>query len=591
MWRSVAAKTSNFRRLLRINHNPKVSYTDPFHHFAPEKSIFQNPRVLLSHGYSTETWRLDSSHDDESIPTVTSDLFRENAGLDPAAAAASDIFGEGVDLESQHLDTAADGDSAFAEGLDSSDEMAEEADGAEEEGAPESLGDTKLQSVVSLLQNTAHVSLESALNELELELDESFVVSILGGELIPGENLLGFFNWVRKNPDFTLTSRVMEALVKSISVQMRKKDAYALWDLVKDIGEKDICLLNVEILNHLIAMMSKLGKGKAGYEVYTKFEDFGFTPNEDTYFLAIEALCRRSFFKWASSIIDKMMESGVVPDDQRIGSIISWLCKGKMAKEAHSVYLFGKEKNKRPPTAPVNFLISSLSRKDDTVKLALEMLDDLSGEARKYGIKPFTSVIRGLCRTKDVGEAKNLLTNMIEAGPPPSNGVFNLVIDAFSKLGEMDEAKTIMKLMESRGLKPDVYTYTVIMSGYAKGGQMEDAMKVLSEAKSKHAKLSHVTYHTLIRGYCKLEEFDKAVELVHEMKDYGVEANADEYNKLIQSLCLNAVDWKTAEKLLDEMNEKGLHLNGATKGLVNAVRDLEAEFLGIEETVIPAVAA
>ncbi|KAL9683752.1 hypothetical protein QQ045_021177 [Rhodiola kirilowii] len=75
------------------------------------------------------------------------------------------------------------------------------------------------------------------------------------------------------------------------------------------------------------------------------------------------------------------------------------------------------------------------------------------------------------------------------------------------------------------------------------------------------------------------------------MKDYGVEANADEYNKLIRTLCLNAVDWKTAEKLLDEMNEKGLHLYGTTKGLINAVRDLEAESLSIEESEVPAVAA
>ncbi|KAL9687368.1 hypothetical protein QQ045_031768 [Rhodiola kirilowii] len=118
-------------------------------------------------------------------------------------------------------------------------------DGAEGEEAVGSDDVNKHMSMVSLLRSTTDLSLESALSEMELDLDESFVASVLETELIPGGNLLGFFNWVRKNPKFTLTSRVLEALVKSISVQMRKKDAYAVWDMVKEIGEKDKGVLNV----------------------------------------------------------------------------------------------------------------------------------------------------------------------------------------------------------------------------------------------------------------------------------------------------------------------------------------------------------
>ncbi|KAF3947415.1 hypothetical protein CMV_026447 [Castanea mollissima] len=218
-------------------------------------------------------------------------------------------------------------------------------------------------------------------------------------------------------------------------------------------------------------------------------------------------------------------------------------------------------------------------REDETVKLALEMLDDFSGEAQKYAIKPFSTILHGLCRMKDVNGAKQLLSKMIAEGPPPGNAAFNSVISGYSKAGDLGEAIQIKKLMESRGLKPDAYTYTVIMSGYANDGQMEEACKLLSEAKKKHSKLTTVTYHTLIRGYCKLEEFDKALKLLAEMKDFGVQPNVDEYNKLIQSLFLKALDWETAEKLLEEMKEKGLHLNGITKGLIRAVKEMEEEEL------------
>ena len=111
---------------------------------------------------------------------------------------------------------------------------------------------------------------------------------------------------------------------------------------------------------------------------------------------------------------------------------------------------------------------------------------------------------------------------------------------------------------------------------------------MLAEAKKKHCKLTPVTYHTMIRGYCKLEQFEKAVKLLQEMEKYGVQANTDEYNKLIQSLCLKAADWGMAEKLMEEMTRKGLHLNGITKSLVRAVKELEEEAV---ETTEPSVEA
>ncbi|KAE8711310.1 Pentatricopeptide repeat-containing protein, putative isoform 2 [Hibiscus syriacus] len=281
-------------------------------------------------------------------------------------------------------------------------------------------------------------------------------------------------------------------------------------DLVKEIGEKDTEVLTVDVLNELIALFSKLGKGKAAVEVFDKFSDFGCIPNAETYYFTIEALYRRSFYEWAWSVCEKMLDARSLPDGEPFGKIISWFCKGDKA--------------------------NSLCKKDETVKLASEMLDGFSGEARKYAIKPFSTVVRGLCRMKDVDEAKK--------------------------------------------------AYTVVMSGYANCGQMDQACEVLSEAKKKHTKLTLVTYHTLIRGYCKLERFDKALKLLAEMKNFGVQPNVDEYNKLIQSLCLKVLDWQTVEKILNEMKENGLNLNGITRSLITTVKELEAEGMNSLEATI-----
>nr|XP_043623047.1 pentatricopeptide repeat-containing protein At3g02650, mitochondrial-like [Erigeron canadensis]XP_043623048.1 pentatricopeptide repeat-containing protein At3g02650, mitochondrial-like [Erigeron canadensis]XP_043623049.1 pentatricopeptide repeat-containing protein At3g02650, mitochondrial-like [Erigeron canadensis] len=454
-----------------------------------------------------------------------------------------------------------------------------------------------LDKVVSLLNGKFEVgnrSLESSLDDMNLDLSEEFVMKVLESEGIPGENLVGFFKWVTKDAEASgVSSKTLDALVRVVCGELKKKVSYSLWDLVKEIGEKqEKGVVTTEMLNSLISLFSRLGKGMAGYEVFNKFGDFACVMNADTYYFTIEALCRRSIFDRVGLVCEKMISEEILPEAGKVGNVIYSLCKGGMVKDAHSVYLLAKEKGRYPSQLSVNFLISSLCdrKKNDAdfVHLALKMLDDFSEDKRKYAIKQFSCVVQALCRVSDTEGAKALLSKMIHVGPPPGNAVFNTIINGLSKSGDMKGAINITRMMEDRGLKPDVFAYSVIMSGYTKGGEMEEAAKILAEAKKNHCKLTPVTFHTMIRGYCKLEQFGKAVKLLGEMEKYGVQPNADEYNKLIQSLCLKAADWSMAEKLMENMTRKGLHLNGITKSLIRAVKELENEAMVTKEASVEA---
>ncbi|XP_059665645.1 small ribosomal subunit protein mS80 (rPPR6)-like [Cornus florida] len=606
MWNSiVVARRASLSRLARNSRSiqkphllPQVpscqtliSLEYPFaSHFstwvvAPTTSFYQNPR-FFSNDSSNPTDEFEKSHiestnSETSVDDVVSDSHNV---LDESPSSVLPEFEDPnssmIFDESNSID--ADTNTLMEDGL------VLDHDKPGEDNVNEVDLEQLLENVRSLLQSRGvEGSLESSLENMGLPLNEDFVMKVLKTPLVPGENLIGFFRWAWKKPEFSVNTGIVDALVQAICSDLRKKDAYALWDLVKELGEKENGVLTSEILNQLISLLSRLGKAKAGFEVFNKFGEFGCVPNSETYYFTIEALCRRSFFDWASSICEKMLSEGKLPDGEKIGKIILYLCKVRKAEDAHKVYLLAKETDNYPPRASVIFLIGALSRVDETVHLALEMLEGFSGEERKYATKPFSVVISGLCRINDVEGAKNLLFKMIDAGPPPGNAVFNSIINSLSKAGDMEEAMKIMKMIEDRGLKPDVYTYTVMMSGYAKGGEMEEACKLLAEAKKKHTKLCPVTYHTLIRGYCKLENFDKALELLGEMKEYVGKPSVDEYQKLIQSLCLKALDWETAEKLLGEMKENGLYLNGITRGLIRAVREMVEEGEeGVEEGVI-----
>ncbi|KAI3929071.1 hypothetical protein MKX01_028008 [Papaver californicum] len=440
----------------------------------------------------------------------------------------------------------------------------------------------KLESVLQCFRGVSSKdgSIEDYLEKMDLDVNEEFGLRLIQTPNVNGHHLISFVKWASKKDESFMTSTIVDALVKAIGDGLRpieKKEVYFVWDLIKEIGEKREGVLNTEILNGLIALLCMLGRGKAAKEVFDKFKELGCDPDGNTYYLTVEALCNRKIFDGAWVVCDKMLTSGKFPDDMKIGKMIVSLCKGYRVKDAHMVYLMAKEKNKCIPMWSVNFLINGLCRKTETVKLAQEVLQGLSGDSRKHATKCFSFAVRALCRYKDIEGAKELLFEMIKKGPPPRHPVFNSVITLLSKAGELEEALKLVKVMEGLRLRPNIYTYTVIINGYVKGGQMDEAFKILGQAKKTHKKLTSDPYHILICGYCQLEETVKALNLLNEMKESGILANENDYKDVIRSLCLNALDWETAEKLLEEMKENGMCLSGNSQGLIKAVKELQKE--------------
>lgn len=593
MWRPLARRTLLYRRpapprKLHLPVNPQVANRSPplsvgsasrFSSFSSTFHFHQNPRFFSSN--SAE------SHDDPLPEPLNSEDNETHGELDFSGLNESGEF----ENEDSIFDGAADSpdvNHGLAEFFDGSAHTLEESVELVKENVAE-----KVERLLSLLQSSGVVSgsIEPHLEGLGLALDDDLVMKVLQTPCVPGENLISFFQWGLEKPEFKLTSQVLDALVGSICTQNGKREVYALWDLVNEVGEKEKGVVSLECLNKIIAELSRLGKAKAAFDVFNKVEEFGCASNADTYFLTIEALCKRSFYSWAWSVCEKMLSADKLPDAARVGKIISYLCKGGMGKDAHLVYLYAKDKKIDLPRSSINSVISSLCRIEktnketyetinkeldrDTVSLALEMLNEYSAKERRHAITPFSSVITKLCWIEDVDRAKKLLLEMIESGPPPGNAIFNSVINGLTKSENTAEALSLMKMMESRGLRPDLYTYTVIMSGLVRAGEMDEACKIFDEAKKKHSKLNPSAYHTLIRGFCKLEQFDKAVNLLGEMRQHGVQPQHDEYNKLIKSLCFKALDWETAEKLHADMNANDLVLNGRTKALITAVRELQ----------------
>ncbi|KAK8947761.1 Pentatricopeptide repeat-containing protein [Platanthera guangdongensis] len=419
----------------------------------------------------------------------------------------------------------------------------------------------QLDSVVSILQSTLPQEIELSLNKLEeLSLTEEFVLRVFQDAHVSGENLVSFFRFAIKKEESVRTSTALHLLIQTISAsdEIGKMEAYMLWDLIKDFVKMEGIVVT-EMLNQLISIFWKLGKAKAALEVFNKFSEFGCTPDGNSFYYTIESLGKKSMIDRAWSVCEKMLDSGNLPDSKILKNDIF------------------------PGTDALSYLIGSLCRNDEHVHLAMELLEDHPQKSLRYRNNA-ALVVKSLTRMKDAKAAKSLLLRMIDSGPFPKKSTFNFVITLLCKDGEVEDAISLTKVMERGGLRLDVYTYSVIMSGFAKAGLMDEAFKIFCEAKKYHKVLTPVTYHILIRGFCKMEEYEKALECLKDSKEHGVQPNSDEYNKLIKTLCLKALDWRTAEKLSEEMKESGLHLEEATHSLIAAVKTLEEEQMEEDES-------
>jgi len=263
----------------------------------------------------------------------------------------------------------------------------------------------KIESVVKLLQDSLEVGLGSRLDdELDgLVVNDPFVVRVLESSDVSGVNFVRFYKWAFKKSDFVKSSSLVNLLVKKVcgSSQLSRHEAYALWDFLKEISVVDEGLITVEILNQLISTFGKLGKNNLTIEVFNMFEDLSCVPDGDSYYLAIQAMGKKKWAEKGSIICNKMVDSKIFPDAEKVGKIIKVLCRSDKSKDAFLVYSKAKEDGKSLPTEFIVFLINHLSRKPETIHMAIELLDSYSGES----VASFAKVFKFLCITGKSSEA------------------------------------------------------------------------------------------------------------------------------------------------------------------------------------------
>ncbi|KNA19546.1 hypothetical protein SOVF_060740 [Spinacia oleracea] len=275
----------------------------------------------------------------------------------------------------------------------------------------------------------------------------------------PPENLshldqFKYFNWAISRDDFQINDSLLDGIANILTKpvlttpklwpETDKQWLHLSWNLVKsgggggggvvtklrnklikNLGEEDSNIhgiVTTRILNKLINAFGYFGDHKSGIEILNKFPDFRCNPDLNTYSGVVYCAWGCKSEDWELEFCQKMVkylqENDSNVDNESVSWIINLYCKIDKPKLGHAIYEAAKKKT---PANSVHQLIHCLSKHDETLCLAHNMLAGLDSSARENA-------------------TSGLAIRMLMAGPTPEVKAFNHVIKCLCSTGNMERA-------------------------------------------------------------------------------------------------------------------------------------------------------
>ena len=115
------------------------------------------------------------------------------------------------------------------------------------------------------------------------------------------------------------------------------------------------------------------------------------------------------------------------------------------------------------------------------------------------------------------------LFNLMIGGILPHQHIFNIVINAYAKLGMMADAMLTLKQMRQQaGVGPDAISYSTLVSAFCGMGRLNDALDILNHIADQGLQPAMHVYQCLVLGLCTHGDLMKAREFISKMINKGM---------------------------------------------------------------------
>lgn len=316
------------------------------------------------------------------------------------------------------------------------------------------------------------------------------------------------------------------------------------------------------------AQMNLFGKAYEAFE-FMLSERKDVMPNDVTFNSIIDVCVRGKDMSKVWSIIDKMKQCGIKPDNFTYSTIIKGINKHPSSNsnttstldeedEAQMDLAFKLFENVRKFNTPDEIMFNCLM--DACLRFnKFEKMFELYEEMQTLKIKPSSItcgiVIKAYGMTGNLKKALCIYSDMKRDHIEISSITYGCLINACIKNENLNQAFVLYEELSSSKVEMNTVLYTTMIKAYAKSKNIQKVMEVFNRMKQDKSNTpNNVTFNSVIDCFIKCEEVSLAEKIFEDMKASGVKPDIITFSTLVKG-CLKANDLNKSLDYLYSMNK------------------------------------
>ncbi|KAF0889670.1 hypothetical protein E2562_030149 [Oryza meyeriana var. granulata] len=260
-------------------------------------------------------------------------------------------------------------------------------------------------------------------------------------------------------------------------------------------------------------------------------------PDHVTYTTVISTLVAAGDMERARAVLEEMGRAGVPASRVTYNVLIKGYCQQLQVGKARELLAVDMaEAGIEPDVVTYNTLIDGCVLTDDSAG-AVALFNEMRGRGIAPSAVSYTTLMKAFASSGQPKLAHKVFDEM-EKDPRVAvdRAAWNMLVEAYCRLGLLEAAKKVVERMKARGVQPDVATYGSLAKGIAVARRPGEALLLWEEIKKEEMEVDGEVLEALADVCVRAALFRKALEIVARMEEMGMEANKGKYKRMYVEL-------------------------------------------------------
>ncbi|KGN49161.1 hypothetical protein Csa_004308 [Cucumis sativus] len=300
-----------------------------------------------------------------------------------------------------------------------------------------------------------------------------------------------------------------------------------------------------------------------------------FRRKNDTYFSTVRLLAIHKKFSMIEDIIEAQKKYEEIKEEGFAIRLIKLYGKAGMFSHARKLFDELPELNCERTVKSFNALLTSCANSKEFEQLETMFREVPCANSKEFDqletifrevpqevsieadVVSYNIVINAYCKMGALDKAILFFNDMEKNGTEPNLVTFNTLLTALYSKGQFLDGESMWARMENKNIAPDLISYNARLQRMVLEKRIQDGIQLLAEMEEKAIKPNVDSYYILIEGFCEDGDLEQAKQWYYKLKDNEVNPNASIYRTLLPLYCEKG-DFDSGLRLCKESFDNGL---------------------------------